>query len=56
MAPNSIFINGTSASASIYRGIEPVYISLGERYSFPFAGAAVAIAAVTATALAAIRA
>jgi len=43
MATNSIFTNGMSTSASIYYRIEPVCISLGERYSFPFASAAIAI-------------
>ena len=45
--------NSTSTSASIYRGIKPVCVSPGERYSFPFAGAATAIAAAIASALAA---
>ena len=56
MAPNGMSTNGTSAGASIYRGIEPVCVSPGERYSFPFAGAAAATAAAIATALAAARA
>ena len=49
-----------STSASIYRGIKLVCVSLGKYYSFPFTSAAVitaaAIAAATATALAVVRA
>jgi len=46
MATNGISTNGTSAS--IYYGIKPVYVGLGERCSFPFTGAAAAIAAAAA--------
>ena len=56
MAPNGISTDGTSASTSIYCGIELVCIGPGKRYSFPFAGAAAATAAATATALIAARA
>ena len=43
MATNSISTNSMSISASIYYRIKLVYISLGKRYSFPFASAAIAI-------------
>jgi len=53
MATNSTSTNGTSTNgistgAFIYYGIKLVCVSLGKRYSFPFAGAAVAIAVVRA--------
>jgi len=56
MSTNGISTNGISTSASIYCGIKPVYIGLGERYSFLFTSAAVAIAAAAAIAAAIVRA
>ena len=52
---NSIFTDGTSTSAFIYRGIKLKYIGLSKRYSFPFASAAVAIAIVIVIAAAKAR-
>jgi len=48
--------DGISTSASIYCGIKLVYISLGKRHSFPFASAAIAIAAAAAIVAAVVRA